>query len=74
MSALDLASLSGAEKALAGRVVIQVLNDLRYLITQDAQIDVTTLNEYEGVKLDSIKIRELEGPSRRSMPAEGSKQ
>lgn len=57
MTALDLSTLTLAEKTLAGRVVIQVLNDLRYAVAECAAVDVHALNLYEEAKIASLKIR-----------------
>ena len=55
VTALDLSALSAKEKTLAGRVVIQVLNDLRYFAVKGATIDESFLNNYEGEKLVSLR-------------------
>lgn len=73
MSALNLAALAADEKTLAGRVVIQVLNDLRYFVAKGFAIDESFLNNYEGEKLVSLRHPGLSAESPRQSPPEGEK-
>jgi len=59
MSALDISSLSVEQKTLAGRVIIQVIADLRHAASKGALVDDRALSLYEGMKLASLKMTEL---------------
>jgi len=73
VSALDLSELDIAGKTLAGRVVIQVLTDLRCSLATGVVLDERALNVYEGLKLGALRILEPQEASHSSAQAEGAK-
>lgn len=73
MSALDLAALPLRDRTLAGRVIVQVLNELRLYVARGITLDADALNIYEGAKVDALKIREPAATPPRSMQPEESR-